>query len=316
MRTPNFWRTNGLVPCLLTPFSWLYAAGAALDRRCTSSHTLSVPVISIGNITAGGAGKTPTTIALTKLLRARGRNPHILSRGYGAKIAAPLKVDVAQHSAVQAGDEALLLAHAAPTWVYPKRKDSGNAAINDGANVLVCDDALQHHALAKSINLLVIDGAYGVGNGKGLPAGPLRESLSSALARVDAVIIIGADVHGLAKKITMPVFTATMQATGDVHWLKDTRIIAFAGIARPQKFYDTLTVLGAQITTHFDFADHHVFSEEELKTITTLGAAVTTEKDWVRLSPEWKKRIRYVPVEVVFDDIVAIGDWLEEKLHA
>lgn len=316
MRTPSFWRTGGIVPCLLSPFSWLYAAGSALDRRLSRPQKLSVPVISIGNITAGGAGKTPTAIALTKLLRARGYNPHLLTRGYGAKIAAPFKVDAAQHGAAQTGDEALLLAHAAPTWVYPKRIDSGTAAIKDGANLLVCDDALQHHAIAKDINLLVIDGTYGIGNGKRLPAGPLRESLLSAMARVDAVIMIGADTHGIAKKISRPVFSASVQHTGDVHWLKDTRVVAFAGIALPQKFYDTLTALGAQITTHFDFADHHPFTEEELKTITTLGAAVTTEKDWVRLSPEWKKRIRYVPVEVVFDDIASIGDWLEKKLHA
>lgn len=313
---PNFWATRSVASVLLLPLSLLYVLGAKLDHLLAKPQRLRVPVISIGNVTVGGAGKTPTSIAITKLLKERGHMPHILSRGYGAKIAAPIRVNPAQHKSADVGDEALLLAQYAPTWVCPKRIQSGDAAVSAGANLVICDDALQHHALHKDINMLIIDGAYGIGNGWLLPAGPLRESLSDALARCDGVVLIGEDAHGVTRNISLPIFKAKLEPVGDVNWLKNTDVIAFAGIARPQKFYATLKALGATIRATHDFPDHHEFSESELNVLASSGTLVTTEKDWVRLSPEWQTRIKHLPVALRFDDAQKLGNWLEEKLRA
>lgn len=316
-RQPDFWNRQGFLPFVLLPIAWLYGLSAKLHRALVYPKRLGVPVISIGNITAGGAGKTPTTIALAQLLQQNGMIPHIISRGYGAKIAAPLRVDVVQHNVCDVGDEALLLAQHAPAWVCPNRYAAGSAAIKAGANILLCDDALQHHALKKDINLLVIDGAYGIGNGKILPAGPLRESLTAAHKRCDAVILIGDDRHGLTHHISIPIFRASILPKGDMEWLKDTKVIAFAGIARPQKFYETLLELGAVLSKTFNFADHHRFSEAELTLLTQQDMmVVTTEKDWVRLPSHWQARIRYVPIALQLENSAALRDWLEQKLHA
>ncbi|MBN8544200.1 MAG: tetraacyldisaccharide 4'-kinase [Alphaproteobacteria bacterium] len=318
MRTqPNFWTAKSAISTLLLPLAWLYGLGSMLHRKFTKPETLHAPVISIGNITAGGAGKTPTTIMLAHLLQEMGKTPHILSRGYGATIATPIRVATQHHHTRQVGDEALLLAKHAPTWVFPSRFQSGIAAIAAGADILLCDDGLQHYALSKDVNLLVIDGAYGVGNGRYLPAGPLRESLAHALTRCDAVILIGQDKHHLRDKITLPIFNASIRATGDTNWLKGTHVIAFAGIARPQKFYDTLLELGAVLSGTFSFADHHHFSEKELALLNQSGAMlVTTEKDWVRLPAQWQTRIRYVPVALHLEEPAALRQWLEQKLYA
>jgi tetraacyldisaccharide 4'-kinase len=316
LRQPKFWSTRGALSIALSPLAALYECGATLHRIMCSPKALPVPVISIGNITAGGAGKTPTTIAIAQLLQQQGMIPHIISRGYGANIAAPLRVDVAQHNVQDVGDEALLLAHHATTWVYPDRHAAGMAAIVAGANVLVCDDALQHHALKKDINLLVIDGAYGIGNGKMLPAGPLRESFAKACARCDAIILIGADMHGVRDHTTLPIFKATIIPSGDVSWLNGTRVTAFAGIARPQKFYQTLLDLGAIPTATYDFPDHRLFSDTELRMLSSHDMPVTTQKDWVRLSPAWQERIRYVPITLQLEDSAALHTWLEHTLRA
>lgn len=203
-----------------------------------------------------------------------------------------------------------------PTWVCPERVKSGDAAVAAGANVVVCDDALQHHKLHKDINLLVIDGAYGTGNGLLMPAGPLRESLNDALARSHAVILIGEDAHGVTRNITLPIFKATLKPVGDFAAFKGKDVVAFAGIARPQKFYDTLRALGPNIRATHDFPDHHEFTESELKTLASTGTVVTTEKDWVRLPAEWQSRIQYLPVALQFADAEKLSDWLEAKLHA
>ncbi|MFZ4125199.1 MAG: tetraacyldisaccharide 4'-kinase [Rickettsiales bacterium] len=316
MRTqPSFWVTRGVISTLLLPLAWLYGLGTMLHRLVVSPKALPIPVISIGNVTTGGAGKTPTTIALVRLLKESGYVPHILSRGYGAKIVTPLRVDAAHHTAQEVGDEALLLAQCAPTWVCPNRYEAGIAAIAAGANVLVCDDALQHHALEKDLNILVIDGGYGLGNARLLPAGPLRESLRSAVQRSHATIMIGNDTQQLSPKISLPLFNATIRPQGDTAWLNGTRVIAFAGIARPQKFYDSLLGLDAVLTATFSFADHHTFTEEELTQLTSGDAiAVTTQKDWVRLSPQWQARIKYLPITLDFTAPHILKQWINDAL--
>ncbi|MFN7452650.1 MAG: tetraacyldisaccharide 4'-kinase [Alphaproteobacteria bacterium] len=309
----NFWKTRGFLAQILRPVAAIYAVGTLIDRMLTTAKHAGIPVISVGNVTAGGAGKTPTTLALAELLAEH--SPHILTRGYGAKIVAPLRVNPAQHTAREVGDEALLLARIAPVWAFVDRISSATAARAAGAKILLCDDALQHHALHKDLNLLVMDGGYGIGNGLLLPAGPLREPLKCALARSHAVILIGEDLHGLSAAISLPVFHAALKPAGDTSWLTGTRIIAFAGIARPQKFYATLARLGAEIIATHDFPDHHPYSERELEGLVQAGQmVVTTEKDWVRLTPAWQKKIRPLPVMLQFDEPEKFREWITHAL--
>ncbi len=320
MKTPRFWQSLNPISLALLPFSLLYRLAATLDREHAKPRRAPLPVIAIGNVTAGGAGKTPTTLALIPLLQALGHTPHILTRGYGGANLTAHRVsetDSWQH----VGDEALLLAQAAPTWVGSNRLASAIAAAAAGATILLCDDALQHHALHKDITLLVIDGPYGIGNGQLLPAGPLRETLQSAIARCDTAIIIGDDTHQLASKIPLPTHHAKLQPAADTTWLKGKKILAFAGIGRPEKFFTTLRDLGAELVETIAFGDHHAYSESDIENIITraqsLNAqAITTAKDAVKIPPHLREKIQTLPVALTFDHPQHFKDFLAEKLAA
>lgn len=316
MKAPAHWHSHNLTSALLTPLSWLYRLAATMDRRITEVKHAPLPVISIGNLTAGGAGKTPTTLALIPMLQALGHTPHILTRGYGGDSLQAHRV-TASDDYHRVGDEALLLARLAPTWVGRDRLASAHAAANAGATVLVCDDALQHHALYKDISLLVIDGGFGFGNGKCLPAGPLRETLASARSRIDAAIIIGDDVQQLAPELTCPVFTAKL--VPDAAALTHPRYLAFAGIGRPQKFFDSLTKLGATLVATRSFPDHYPYSEHDLKTLAAEAAQhqatlITTEKDAVKLPPNWRTSIAVLPITLTLDTQETFTHWLKSRL--
>lgn len=316
MRTPAHWQRRGLLSTLLVPFAALYGFAARYDRLHTPAQQAALPVISIGNATAGGAGKTPTAIALIGILRALGQTPHLITRGYGSKgdgtRCATLDADWRS-----VGDEALLLANAAPTWVGRDRLASAITAQHAGATVIVADDALQHHRLTRDISFLVVDGAYGFGNGRLIPAGPLREPLDDALARTDAVILIGENRHNLV--FDKPIFRATLEPVGDTAWLQGQRVLAFAGLARPQKFYSTLEALGATLAGRFDFPDHHPFTERELEAL-CYGAEkasaipIATAKDAVKFPPAYRERIRVLEVALRFHDEPALQNWLQSAL--
>jgi tetraacyldisaccharide 4'-kinase len=319
MKTPAFWQHNGLTSALLAPFSWLYGIGAALDRSLTTAERAPLPVISIGNVTAGGAGKTPTALALAPLLEEIGAVPHYLTRGYGGDSARVAHRVTAADGWQQVGDEALLLASRAPTWVGRDRFASAIVAEKAGATIAICDDALQHHALAKDLSLLVIDGPYGIGNGCLLPAGPLREPLAAALARCHGVVLIGEDAHNLAAHITLPVFRAQLVPEGDLSWLMQGTWLAFAGIGRPEKFFDSLRRAGATLAATHAFPDHHPYSDTDLATLTTeakrLGAKlITTEKDAVKFTTAERAHIATLPVTLRFEDAPAFAAFLRQKL--
>ena len=310
MRTPHFWQSHNAASLALLPVSLLYRIGAWADRTFTTPERASIPVISIGNATVGGAGKTPATLALIPILRDLGHTPHILTRGYkGADLTAHR---VSENDAwQQVGDEALLLAKAAPTWVGRDRLASAKAAAAAGATVLLCDDALQHHALHKDLSLLVIDGTYGIGNGRLLPAGPLRESLRSAAARSDAVILIGADAHHLMRKIRLPILHAEVRYVGDTGFLSASKWLAFAGIGRPEKFFTTLTELGAELLATRSFGDHHPYGDSDIAALrqqaATLGAKlITTTKDHVKLPTHAASDTAQLPVELIWQDMAAL----------
>lgn len=320
MKTPRFWQSRSLASSLLTPAAALYRLGAWADRTFTSARHAPIPVISIGNVTAGGAGKTPTTLALVPVLQALGYTPHILTRGYKAAVQTAHRVS-ADDDWRAVGDEALLLAAAAPTWVGRDRHAAASAAAAAGATILICDDALQHHALFKNISLLIIDGAYGLGNGRLLPAGPLRESLASGLARSHGVIMIGEDAQNLSPSIHLPILHATLAPQGDVSFLRAHRWLAFAGIGRPEKFFATARAAGADITATRTFADHHAYSDTDitglLRDAETLGLRLlTTAKDAVKIPPHHHASIAVLPVTLGFSNPAFVSDFLAKMLHA
>lgn len=319
MKTPRFWQSCNPVSIALTPASWLYRFGAWLDRRLTKPQHAPIPVVAIGNVTAGGAGKTPTTIALAPILTALGYIPHTLTRGYQAQSNLTAHRITDADGWQQVGDEPLLLHRAAPTWIGRDRIAAAHAASAAGATIALCDDALQHHRLYKNLSLLVIDGPYGIGNGKLLPAGPLRESFSAAIARSDAIILIGEDTKQLATHLSIPVFRAQLKSGVDTEFLSQTPWLAFAGIGRPEKFFATLREGGATLVATHSFPDHHAYSETDITGLFTeanrRGARlITTEKDWVKLPSTIQSQVATLPVRLVFEDDQRLSEFLRNCL--
>jgi tetraacyldisaccharide 4'-kinase len=254
-----------------------------------------VPVICIGNLTLGGAGKTPTAIHVAGVLRNMGWSPAFLTRGYGGALAGPIPVDPARHGFREVGDEALLLARHAPTILSRRRPQGATLAASLGANVIVMDDGLQNSALSKDLTVAVFDAAAGTGNGLVFPAGPLRAPLEAQWARIDAALLIGAGdhVHAIAEEAArraLPVLSGTLRADGALAAsIRGRRVLAFAGIGRPEKFFATLREIGAEPVETRSFPDHHAYSERDLAELLDAAAArelvpVTTEKDSVRLA--------------------------------
>ena len=316
---PEFWARPGLVSDLLAPLGWAYGAAGAARRAVTTATRVNVPTICVGNLTAGGAGKTPVVLSLAQLLRERRRQPHILSRGYGGSLRGPLQVDPSRHSASAVGDEPLLLAAAAPCWIGADRAASARAAIAAGADLLLLDDGFQNPALHYDVALIVIDGGYGIGNGRVIPAGPLREPVAPALQRASAVVMVGARATTLDLG-HLPVLAGRL-APLDTQGFTDVRVFAFAGIGRPEKFFATIRDARAELVWTRGFADHHPYSEGDLVTLDAAARAknatlVTTEKDWVRLPASWREKIRALKVELRWDDRAALERVLAPALEA
>ncbi len=321
LRTPAFWRRRGPLAWLLSPCGAFYLIGGKIRQARGRPQAAPIPVICIGNAVVGGSGKTPVVRALAEMLQAAGHRPHILSRGYGGKAvgAMPRRVQTTDHSA-DVGDEPLMLAATAPVWVSPNRLASAKAAADADADAdaAIMDDGWQSTALRKDINLLVLDGAYGIGNGFGLPAGPLRECWPAALARADAVVLYGQDAHGLLQGSDLPVFRAALAADREGDW-HGRRLLAFAGIGRPEKFFATLENLGAQMVEQRAFPDHHPYDAEEIRALTERAQALdatlaTTEKDWARMGrPE---AVAYLPVRCRWEDEAGLRRWLLARLAA
>src|SRR5271170_3295535 len=246
MHAPEFWQRDGLWPRLLVPAGWAIAGAGRLRRRLARPLMLEIPVLCVGNLVAGGTGKTPVALALAQQLQARGVRVHCLTRGHGGMAAGPVEVDPARHDARAVGDEALLLAAAAPTVVARDRAAGARLALARGAELVVMDDGFQNPGLAKDLSLLVVDGAVGFGNARLLPAGPLREPIDSGLARAQAVVLIGPDQAGVARRIAGALPMLGARLVPDAGWdaLRGRRVVAFAGIGRPQKFFAALEAHG------------------------------------------------------------------------
>lgn len=324
MRTPGFWyRPSGAAAWTLAPLGTLYGAAGRLRAALARPYRAAVPVICVGNLVAGGAGKTPVALSVAGVLQRRGHRPHFLTRGHGGSSRGPLRVDPERHDAATVGDEALLLAAAAPAWVARDRAAGARAAAADGATVIILDDGFQNPTLVKDLSLVVVDGAVGFGNGRLIPAGPLREPAGRGLARADAVIVLGSDRAGVAAQVgpSRPVLQARLEATGDAaRSLRGQRVLAFAGIGRPDKFFVTCGELGSVIVDRFAFADHHPYQPGEILALVERANAlqarlVTTAKDAVRLPPALRAMVHVVPVTVTWADPAALERRLAPMLE-
>lgn len=314
MRAPGFWHeAPGVASTLMAPLGALYAAGTARRlARGTPAH-VGVPVICVGNINAGGTGKTPTAIALAQRLLARGVAVHAVTRGYGGEALGPLRVNERTHTAKDVGDEALLLAAFLPTWVSRDRLLGAQAAVEAGAECLILDDGFQNPALAYDLSLVVVDAWRGFGNGRVIPAGPLREPVDVGLARANMILSIGPEaaqkrfIQTWVERITLPHLTGALEPLPTGLPLKGLPVLAFAGIGHPEKFFQTLRFMGADLHATHALADHQPLSDalmtRLLREAAMIGAqVVTTEKDAVRLSPEFRAQVMTVPVRLLIDD--------------
>ncbi|HAE50215.1 MAG TPA: tetraacyldisaccharide 4'-kinase, partial [Tistrella mobilis] len=314
MKAPEFWGRQAKPverPLLwaLAPLSLVFRAAGALRRLLARPARAGVPVLCVGNLTAGGAGKTPTALAIAARLRERGRRPHVVLRGYGGSVKGPVLVDPIAHRAEQVGDEALLIARRLPTWVARDRAAGARAAAAAGADVVILDDGFQNPSIEKDLSLIVVDGGYGFGNGRVIPAGPMREPLARGLARADGVVVVGEDTIDVAAALPFerPVLRAVTVPGPETRRLRNRKVVAFAGIGRPEKFFDTLRTIGCRIAGSWSFPDHHPYDPDEIARLVEVAhrmdaVLVTTEKDLVRLPPEARDLVDHLTISLEWLD--------------
>jgi len=315
MRPPAFWCRDGLIPWLLSPFGAITAA-ATVHRMARRGWRSPVPVICCGNVTVGGAGKTTVALDLGQRLAARGLAVHFVLRGYGGRQRDAHQVTPAD-TAASVGDEALLLAARAPCWVARDRAAGIRAAVSAGAEMALLDDGFQNPGIAKTLSLLVVDVGYGFGNGRVIPAGPLRESLARGLARATAVVLLGTegrDDDALGINAALPVLRATLRPAAGER-LAGKRLLAFAGIGRPEKFFATLQTLGAELVGTRPFPDHHPYRTAEIDRLLrtadqTQAHLITTAKDIVRVPAAMRPAIDVLEVEIHWADPDALAELL------
>jgi len=329
MKPPEFWlHKDGrdsapMIRFLLSPISWIYGWAAARRIQKTESYNAGIPVICVGNATLGGTGKTPVSIYLLNSLQRMGLNVVGLTRGYGGREKGPIPVQK-HHTSEDVGDEPLLLARHAPVWVAAGRDDGARAAVAYGANIIVMDDGHQNPLLEKTLSLLVVDAETGFGNGCVFPAGPLREKLSEALDRADAIILMKPtpdyDIDDdLAEQLKgKKVIPAYLAPVGEA---PKGKLYAFAGIGRPNKFFDSLKRHGGDVVGEIPYRDHYKYKDGDIEQLFLLASEmeaglITTEKDFVRLPRGYRKGVQVWPVKVQFEDELTLRQVLHPVIEA
>ncbi|MBQ9335162.1 MAG: tetraacyldisaccharide 4'-kinase [Alphaproteobacteria bacterium] len=309
LRSPKFWNDgNSVVVKVLDPVSRLYSFVSNVRLNSVTPVKADVPVVCIGNVVLGGAGKTPTVELVCNLLREKYKSPQILTAGYGGYLKNVVRVDTNLHSYLQVGDEALLSANVAPTWVGRNRVNSAKAAVACGADVLIMDDGFQNNSIEKDLKILVIDSRQVFGNEHLFPAGPLRELPESGIAKSDLALIIGEKNEALesrikAMKSTIPIFRAKMEITDSVP-VENNRVVGFCGLGYPLKFKQTLVECGYEVLDFVSFADHHPYTITEIQKLSNGAKSVnatlvTTMKDFVKIPAVFRNDVSVVKIKLV-----------------
>jgi tetraacyldisaccharide 4'-kinase len=308
---PDFWaRPAGFAARLLTPFGGVWNAFGCLHRAISHPYQAPVPVVCVGNLVAGGAGKTPVVLSLAEWLAARGVAVAVVTRGYGGALTGPLRVDPRRHDWREVGDEAVLIAERAPCWIARNRARGVREAALSGAGAILLDDGFQNPTVDKTLSLIVVDAAYGFGNGRVMPAGPLRESLTSGLARAAAVVLVGDGPVPAAVKDRQGILRATLEPL-EASRFAGRPFFAFAGIGRPEKFFATLRSIDARVVATRAFPDHHRYTANEIDALRraadrAAAQLVTTKKDIVRVPPHLRSGIEVLEIEVRWADPAAL----------
>ena len=326
---PLFWRRpspiSALIRELLLPVTVIYYSIFLWKKSKVKTEKLPVPVWCVGNVTIGGSGKTPFAILLAQELQKRGKKPAFLSRGFGGMVRTEVvKVDLKTHVAREVGDEPLLLARAAPCYVATSRLEAGRRAIADGADILIMDDGFQHFLIHKDVSFLLVDGTFGFGNQGIIPGGPLREPPLKAYARANAAVMVGEDIAKPFKKFPLPAFVPLHHAKMEANpkWMEANQGIrhqkfhAFAGIALPDKFFNSLQLLGFELVDKTPYPDHYNYVLFELEMLHKKAMAqgailITTEKDAVRIPPEFREKIVVFPVHMTVRDTGSFSQLLD-----
>ena len=308
MKLPDFWQETHRKSKsrLLTPLEMIYGFGVKYHNFIQNPVKIPIPVICVGNIVVGGAGKTPTAIAIARAFIDQGLNPHFISRGYGGNTSGPLLVDYKKHNSQAVGDEPLLLAQNAPTWVSKNKVLGALEAVKAGASMIIMDDGHQNHTIIKDLSIIVIDSGYGFGNRRLLPAGPLREKLHDGLLRADAVVIVGEDEFDsteLSKHSKLITMHSRLVINNKSIQIQNRDVVAFAGIGRPSKFFATLESIDCKLIKQYSFPDHYRYKPHEIMAMVeeahSLSAdLVTTEKDWLRLDSDARKMVKAIAVSL------------------
>ncbi|HSQ97152.1 MAG TPA: tetraacyldisaccharide 4'-kinase [Rickettsiales bacterium] len=308
MKTPNFWKDKNIISFILYPFAIVYKVIRRLHVLFSKEYKAkNLKIICVGNLTAGGSGKTPIALKIGEILKENDKNFAYLSKGYKGKIKKFTKVDSETHSYLEVGDEALLLAQLADTFICKNRKQAIKTLSKDyNYDIIVMDDGFQNPTIYKDKNIIVIDGEYGIGNGMLLPSGPLREKIHNSIKKIDSVIIIGQDKQNLEESFInngIEVLRANIEEKDKSQ--NNKKYLAFCGIGRCEKFFNSLKKANYDIKKEISYEDHHKYTEEELKNIMTEAKKesckiITTSKDWVKLPKKYREKINILEIEIKF----------------
>ena len=324
LKSPKFWKEkDSKISCALSPIAKLYGFITSVKVNRVTPEKSSVPVVCVGNVVLGGSGKTPTVELVCNILKNNSYIPHILTGGYGGYLKNVVKVDRSMHSYLQVGDEALLSASVAPTWVGKNRIKSAKAAVLSGANILVMDDGFQNNSLDKDFKILVVDSKQGFGNEYLFPAGPLRETVESGIKKSDVVLIVGeknSDIEHRIKQFNsnIPIFYAKLEVVEQAA-VANNRVIGFCGLGYPDKFKKTLVDCGYEVVDFIEFSDHHPYTITEIQKLIKASKAVnatliTTKKDFVKIPDVFKSEVSVVGIKLSLLDS-EFETLLLEKLH-